>query len=185
MYINIINIFSLLDMNYYWRNYTNFVLLYSDDGDMKGCVSSYTDFFRTNEMNLTRIFHHVAGEDKYQNLLDEFADEEAILINFLPPDQTEVVAAYIATKTLNITMISFQELSKADVNKFPTTRDDKYSFYMASQLLELDIEADEVFKNAYQYVIDNKDTPIAYTPVAIADFTTEEKILYLLLLLNK
>lgn len=179
MYVYIIYIFSLIDMNYYWRNYTNFVLMYSDSGDMKGCVNSYTEFFRANEMNLTRIFHYEDSKVEFQNLLDEFADEEAILINFLPPSQTKVVADYIASKTLNITMISFQELTKADVDKFPTSRNDKYSFYMASQLLKIEVRDNEAFEKSYKYIIDEKKTADpTYVPVEIPDFTTEEKILY-------
>lgn len=177
-----------IDMNFYWRNYTNFILTYSDDSDMKGCISSYTQYFQMNEINTTRIINlSTQTLDYWHSILDEFKDQKAILINFLPADETKNVAEYIASTPLNITMISFQEIATADIKKFPTTRDDKYSFYIASQIVALDIEKDLAFKDAYQYVINNKptvDPTLTPTPTAtptgveIADFTTEEKILY-------
>lgn len=178
-------------MNFYWRNYTNFILTYSDLSDMKGCITSYTQYFQTNEINTTRIINlSTATEDYWKSILDEFKDKEAILINFLPAASTKTVADYIAAGILNITMISFQEIATVDIVDFPTSRDPKYSFYIASQIVALNIENDVAFKDAYQYVIDNRptvdptstETPTPTTPppgVKIDQFTTEEKILYI------
>lgn len=158
--------------------------MYSEDSDMKGCVDGYTKFFQTNEMNVTRIIKMIPGdtdnEDYWHSILSEFeTGQEAILINFLSPTQTLTVSTFITTpKVLNITMISFQELSSADVDKFPTTRDadGKYSFYMVSQLLALDITKNTDFVNAYDYITGIRPTPTAAPPVSIEQFTSEEKI---------
>lgn len=165
---------------------------------MKGCVSSYTKYFQKNEMNTTRIILYETGSDtKWKSILDEFLDKEAILINFLSGNQTESVAKYISDKKLNITTISFQEISSVDLSKFPAVRDPdgKYSFYVASQIISLDINKDTKFKESYENILLSKATTapttettatappgpnppitIAVDDVQIDDFTTDEKI---------
>lgn len=135
-------------MDYFWRSYKNFAVIYSPNEVLYDCYYNMTQLIEKHEFNTSLILEYKDSEsDKGLEVLKEYiGGDKIVIVNLLDETNTVNLIKYLNTESYACSLLSFFVPSN-----FENTNDIRagLEIYYNSEFLHVNVNNDAEFVAAY------------------------------------